>query len=192
MIDDIYDPQKLNRYAYCRNNPINYTDPSGHVTWPTESTSITTSNKGYFNEQRPTYQHGGVDIAGNVGDDISNVERGIVIRVGPESRSGLRVTVKLKDGSTVMYAHLSKIEKSIKIGAEIGEGQKVGEMGRTGYEKTNAPTHLHLEIRNEKRKPLDPGKTLRGMMTFRDKLFTWLGFKTRIPKTEKDPNGRIH
>ncbi|OGS15764.1 MAG: hypothetical protein A2251_08760 [Elusimicrobia bacterium RIFOXYA2_FULL_47_53] len=26
-----YDPQSLNRYAYCRNNPINYIDPSGNV-----------------------------------------------------------------------------------------------------------------------------------------------------------------
>jgi RHS repeat-associated protein len=25
-----YDPQSLNRYAYCRNNPINYVDPSGN------------------------------------------------------------------------------------------------------------------------------------------------------------------
>jgi RHS repeat-associated protein len=25
-----YDPQSLNRYAYCRNNPLNYVDPSGH------------------------------------------------------------------------------------------------------------------------------------------------------------------
>jgi RHS repeat-associated protein len=25
-----YDPQSLNRYAYCRNNPLNYIDPSGH------------------------------------------------------------------------------------------------------------------------------------------------------------------
>jgi RHS repeat-associated protein len=30
IIQDQYDPQSLNRYAYCRNNPIRYTDPSGH------------------------------------------------------------------------------------------------------------------------------------------------------------------
>lgn len=25
-----YDPQSLNRYSYCRNNPVNYVDPTGH------------------------------------------------------------------------------------------------------------------------------------------------------------------
>ncbi|MCU0666098.1 MAG: FG-GAP-like repeat-containing protein [Candidatus Omnitrophica bacterium] len=25
-----YDPQSLNRYSYCRNNPLNYVDPTGH------------------------------------------------------------------------------------------------------------------------------------------------------------------
>jgi RHS repeat-associated protein len=28
-----YDPQSLNRYAYCRNNPVKYVDPSGHWFW---------------------------------------------------------------------------------------------------------------------------------------------------------------
>jgi len=31
LVQDPYDPQTLNRYAYCRNNPIIYTDPSGHI-----------------------------------------------------------------------------------------------------------------------------------------------------------------
>ncbi|MBI5873337.1 MAG: hypothetical protein HZB36_04250 [Candidatus Omnitrophica bacterium] len=28
-----YDPQSLNRYTYCRNNPLNYVDPTGHSWW---------------------------------------------------------------------------------------------------------------------------------------------------------------
>jgi len=31
IVSDIYDPQDLNRYAYCRNNPMKYVDPDGHA-----------------------------------------------------------------------------------------------------------------------------------------------------------------
>ncbi len=31
LLPNLYDPQQLNRYAYCRNNPLIYNDPSGHV-----------------------------------------------------------------------------------------------------------------------------------------------------------------
>ena len=34
MLPDVYDPQALNRYAYCLNNPVKYTDPSGHCVTP--------------------------------------------------------------------------------------------------------------------------------------------------------------
>lgn len=32
-VQNKYDPQSLNRYSYCRNNPLKYTDPSGHFLW---------------------------------------------------------------------------------------------------------------------------------------------------------------
>lgn len=32
IIQNVYDPQSLNRYSYVRNNPLKYTDPEGH--WP--------------------------------------------------------------------------------------------------------------------------------------------------------------
>ena len=31
IVPDPYDPQTLNRYAYCRNNPLIYVDPSGQI-----------------------------------------------------------------------------------------------------------------------------------------------------------------
>jgi RHS repeat-associated protein len=33
IIQDPYNPQDLNRYSYVRNNPLRYTDPSGHIAW---------------------------------------------------------------------------------------------------------------------------------------------------------------
>ncbi len=30
IIQDVYDPQSLNRYSYVRNNPLRYTDPTGN------------------------------------------------------------------------------------------------------------------------------------------------------------------
>ena len=34
-----YDPQTLNRYAYCRNNPVKYIDPTGHIATENEGPS---------------------------------------------------------------------------------------------------------------------------------------------------------
>jgi len=33
IVQRLYDPQSLNRYSYCRNNPLKYTDPTGHSWW---------------------------------------------------------------------------------------------------------------------------------------------------------------
>ena len=33
IIPNPYNPQDWNRYAYARNNPLKYTDPSGHLPW---------------------------------------------------------------------------------------------------------------------------------------------------------------
>jgi len=30
IVPNLYDPQSLNRYSYMKNNPLRYTDPSGH------------------------------------------------------------------------------------------------------------------------------------------------------------------
>jgi RHS repeat-associated protein len=33
IVPDLYNPQDLNRFSYTRDNPVRYTDPSGHCIW---------------------------------------------------------------------------------------------------------------------------------------------------------------
>ncbi len=33
LVPDSKNPQSLNRYSYCRNNPLKYVDPTGHWGW---------------------------------------------------------------------------------------------------------------------------------------------------------------
>ena len=40
LIQNVYDPQLLNRYSFERNNPYKYTDPTGHVYWAALAVSI--------------------------------------------------------------------------------------------------------------------------------------------------------
>jgi RHS repeat-associated protein len=35
LVQDPYDPQSLNRYSYCLNNPVKNVDPTGHYYWST-------------------------------------------------------------------------------------------------------------------------------------------------------------
>lgn len=66
-----YDPQSLNRYSYCRNNPLNYIDPTGHF-WAHLIWMIIAIAVGYGLDQA------GVDV---------NVEAGVTVPFGPDSSS---------------------------------------------------------------------------------------------------------
>jgi len=46
FVQNIGDPQSYNRYAYVRNNPLKYTDPSGHMTDPKEPSEAPSDDGG--------------------------------------------------------------------------------------------------------------------------------------------------
>jgi len=50
VFGDLSDPQSLNRYSYCRNNPMKYIDPDGNIFWFVVSMGLigATINGGYY------------------------------------------------------------------------------------------------------------------------------------------------
>lgn len=58
-LGNIFSPLTLNRYLYCLANPVNYTDPSGHVSWKPFSSSRGSALT------PPKKQHGGTQINNN-------------------------------------------------------------------------------------------------------------------------------
>ncbi|MAM86033.1 M23 family metallopeptidase [Allohahella sp. A8] len=98
--------------------------------------------------------HKGVDFAANRGDAVFAVAGGKVTRAGREGGFGRVVRIEHAGGMETIYAHLSKISAGLKPGSRVRQGDKVGEVGRSGLATS---TNLHFEIRNGK-ESLDPLK----------------------------------
>jgi len=64
IVPDMFNPQSLNRYAYCLNNPVRYVDPTGHHTRGPESPGHSPGGGG---DEAPG---GFVDGKGNGGGDL--------------------------------------------------------------------------------------------------------------------------
>lgn len=94
----------------------------------------------FFNGQarRP---HSGLDIAAPQGTHIFAPAAGNVILTGDFFFNGQSVFIDHGQGLITMYCHLSVI--SVKEGDEIKQGDKMGEVGKTG--RTTGP-HLHWSV----------------------------------------------
>lgn len=92
----------------------------------------------------PEAGHVALDIAGQLGTPLITPVAGIVTKV-QQSAKGYGVSVRVLDpitGLEQVFAHLNNI--FVNIGQRLTAGQKVGEMGDTGY---STGTHVHYEVR---------------------------------------------
>jgi murein DD-endopeptidase MepM/ murein hydrolase activator NlpD len=85
--------------------------------------------------------HNGIDIAGPFGAPIGAAMEGRVIETGFNNISGNYVIVAHAGGYTTSYAHMSLVR--VKTGQWVNEGQRLGDIGSTGYSTGN---HLHFII----------------------------------------------
>ncbi len=147
--------------------------------WPMEARPALTSTFGEYRQGRFYARsgrfHAGIDLKtwGREGYAALAVDDGYVWRVRTSPWGyGKAVYLKLKDGRTAMYAHLSAFAPSIAPTVEaeqerrgtysvnlflkrnqipVRRGETVGWSGRTG---TGVP-HLHFELRDEDQRPIN-------------------------------------
>ncbi len=85
--------------------------------------------------------HTGVDLGAPAGRDIWATRGGVVVTADSSEAYGNYVIIDHGDGFRSLYAHMTHYV--VEEGQLVGQGQKIGEVGSTGY--SNGP-HLHFEI----------------------------------------------
>jgi hypothetical protein len=146
---------------------------AGDLLWPTDAGRCVTSA---FCEFRPGHFHSGIDIStwGKVGYRCLAVADGDLVRARVACGGyGRALYLRLPDGRTAVYAHLSRFEGALAdtirarqaaagsayLDLEFPPGAfpvRRGEtVGRTGQSGVGVP-HLHFELRDADSRALDP------------------------------------
>ena len=117
---------------------------NGGLMWPCPSSNRITS---YFGKRsKPTKgastDHKGIDIGASTGDKVIAAASGEVVASTYSYSAGNYIMISHGSGVYTIYMHLSK--KSVAEGEEVVKGQKIGEVGSTGY--ATGP-HLHFGVR---------------------------------------------
>ncbi len=144
----------------------------GAYAWPLDLPPVLTSS---FGEYRPGRFHAGIDLRTNgIGRDVHAAAPGYIsrVRVSPWGY-GKAVYLKLRDGHTVVYAHLDDFAPDLRAYVReaqhqrrsytvdlypepgrfpVQRGEVVAKSGRTGI----GFPHLHYEIRDTAERPVNP------------------------------------
>lgn len=96
--------------------------------------------------------HHGLDYSAPAGTPVSAVGEGTVVFSGYRGNYGKLVAIRHPNNWKTYYGHLSRINKGVKIGGKIQQGQVIGYVGSTGL--ATGP-HLHYEVRVNN-KPVNP------------------------------------
>lgn len=123
---------------------IEYVKQNANIIWPLNGT-ITSKFGSRTPTEIVTANHYGIDIAGNIGDDIICAMDGTVTTSSSEGDYGKHIRVESGE-ITTLYAHCSKL--LVAEGDNVKQGQKIAEVGQTG--RATGP-HLHFEIKRENR-----------------------------------------
>ncbi|TCZ76374.1 M23 family peptidase [Paenibacillus albiflavus] len=110
--------------------------------WPSDSRR---KNSGFGIRKDPftskASMHTGLDIDGEIGDNVYATAGGKVIETGTHHDYGNYILIEHSKGVQTKYMHLSKI--LVKKGDKVSKGNLIGLVGSTG--RSTGP-HLHYEV----------------------------------------------
>ncbi|WP_252176893.1 peptidoglycan DD-metalloendopeptidase family protein [Endozoicomonas sp. 4G] len=94
-----------------------------------------------FKTKRP---HNGTDYAAPTGTPIKAAGDGRIHFIGWQNGFGNVVYIQHPNNIVTVYAHQSRVNKKLKKGSSVKQGQTIGYVGQTGW--ATGP-HLHYEFR---------------------------------------------
>lgn len=111
--------------------------------------------------------HLGIDFELPVGDPVFAVRQGTVVRYGFNRAAGNYIVLLHNNGMETSYNHLNKIDKRVRQGLRVSAGERIGEIGCTGY--CTRP-HLHFAVK-KKGRMVDPVKYIK---SYPSQMERWL------------------
>lgn len=122
----------------------------GRIINPLEKMSVTS---GMIRNDGKT-AHGGIDLAGKIGDKVMAPISGLARVLTTEQSGGYGNMVEITDATTGVKHMLAHLDKSmVKTGDMIQAGAQIGTLGNTG---NSSGAHLHHEMRDAQGTKLDP------------------------------------
>ena len=105
-------------------------------------------------------KHNGLDFADSSGTTIMAAANGRVVGTGDLGRYayGRWVAIDHGNGIVTLYGHMRRV--TISRGASVKEGDKIGEMGSTGY---STGTHVHFTVFAASSYELLPSTKVKGL-----------------------------
>lgn len=96
--------------------------------------------------------HFGIDLRARVGTTVRSAGSGRVLSAGNKGGYGKAIEILHEGGLRTLYAHLSAIDKRVRAGSYVKQGQVIGKSGNTGI---SSGPHLHFGLYKNNR-PLNP------------------------------------
>lgn len=91
-----------------------------------------------------SHKYGAIDFPAGLGEQVYAAGAGIVRHAGETGGTyGLAIVIEHPDGTSTMYAHLSKI--AVQVGTPVIGGWPIGLVGKTGSDDYSP--HLHFEAK---------------------------------------------